>query len=314
MPPVTDIRVLYVPIGCGKCIECTKQRSNQYKTRLMEDIKVFKNARFITLTFSEEKLAEVEEECSWKTNLEGYDKENWAATRAVRLFLERWRKQFGKSLRHWLVTELGHKNTERIHLHGLLYCNDYIEDKKGKRHYYKDAIKNTWQNGWIYFGDYVNERTINYIVKYITKVDPDHKTYTPIILTSAGIGGNYHNTPQGKRNKFNNENTQEYYLTRQGTKASLPAYWKNKLYTDAEKEQLWLQRLDKQERYVLGTKIDVSKGFEEYFNAVTEARKKNIRLGYGSYHKDEEQKEYEKQLRIIKQNTRKIIIKGKSQS
>lgn len=306
IPAVTDIRVLYVPIGCSKCIECKKRKSNEFKSRLMEDIKTYKNARFITLTFNEEKLETIEQECDIKTGLQGYDKENWSATRAVRLFLERWRKQFGKSLRHWLVTELGHKNTERIHLHGLLYCNDFITDKKGKTWFYKDAVKNNWQNGYIYFGDYVNERTINYIVKYITKVDAQHKTYEPIMLTSAGIGGQYHKTPQARLNKFQNEETREYYITRQGIKAAIPPYWKNKLYTDEQKEQLWLQRLDKQERFVLGTKIDVSKNMKEYFSALEEARKKNIRLGYGSYHKDEQQQEYEKQLRIIKQETRKM--------
>ena len=36
-----------------------------------------------------------------------------------RLFLERIRKKTGKSVKHWCVTEKGHTNTRRIHLHGL---------------------------------------------------------------------------------------------------------------------------------------------------------------------------------------------------
>ena len=34
-------------------------------------------------------------------------------------------------------------------------------------------------------------KTINYIMKYITKVDEDHKGFKAVILTSAGIGKQY---------------------------------------------------------------------------------------------------------------------------
>ena len=42
--------------------------------------------------------------------------EDGIATLAVRRFLERWRKKYKKSVKHWFVTELGGKFTERIHL------------------------------------------------------------------------------------------------------------------------------------------------------------------------------------------------------
>ena len=44
------------------------------------------------------------------SKINGIKKESyktWYATRAVRFFLERWRKEYKKSLRHWLVTEIG---------------------------------------------------------------------------------------------------------------------------------------------------------------------------------------------------------------
>ena len=37
----------------------------------------------------------------------GYEKDNNIATLSVRRFLERWRKEFKRSVRHWLITELG---------------------------------------------------------------------------------------------------------------------------------------------------------------------------------------------------------------
>ena len=91
--------------------------------------------------------------------------ENEIASLAVRRFLERWRKKYKKSVKHWLITELGHNGTERIHIHGIIFT-DNVED-----------IRDLWKYGYIWIGDYVNEKTINYIVKYCNKLDIDHKGY-----------------------------------------------------------------------------------------------------------------------------------------
>ena len=44
--------------------------------------------------------------------------DNDVATKAIRLCLERVRKQTGKSIKHWFITELGHEKTERISKRG----------------------------------------------------------------------------------------------------------------------------------------------------------------------------------------------------
>ena len=49
-----------------------------------------------------------------------------------------------------------------------------------------EIIQDIWKYGIIWIGQYTNERTINYIMKYITKVDEDHKGFKAVILTSAG--------------------------------------------------------------------------------------------------------------------------------
>ena len=54
IPTVLDERCLHVSVGCGKCIECTRKKRSQWMVRLIEDIKVNTNAKFITLTFSNE--------------------------------------------------------------------------------------------------------------------------------------------------------------------------------------------------------------------------------------------------------------------
>ena len=62
----------------------------------------------------------------------------------------------------------------------------------------------------------------------------------------------------------------------------MPTYYRNKLWTDEEREQLWLQKLNKQIRYVRGEKIDISttEGEREYSQALKYRQNENVALGY----------------------------------
>lgn len=308
IPAISDDRVLYVPIGCQNCIECRKQKARQWQTRLLEDIKKNTNARFITLTINTESIIKLTKEIK---NAVGYELDNAIATLATRRFLERYRKKHKKSIRHWLVTELGHNGTENVHIHGIIWTDKNLNE-----------IEQIWQYGYMWKGkeingkiiNYVNERTIGYITKYVTKIDKKHTKYKSIILTSPGIGSNYTKNKIGdwKKNKYNKQETNETYRTRTGHKISLPIYWRNKIYTEEEREQLWLNKLNKEIRYVLGSKIDISKNQKEYEKAIKHARKINTELGYGNDTKNYEQETYERERRIIMQKTR-IAKKQKKQ-
>lgn len=317
VPPVPDERVRYVPIGCQDCIECRKQKARQWQVRLLEDLKEHKNGRFITLTFSNESIVKFIEntdnlkELEHLKELSGYPLDNEIATKAVRLFLERWRKKFKKPLRHWLVTELGHNGTENIHIHGIIWTDvdlriveqvwGYGYMWKGKKQTYKNSRGTVTSK----IENYVNERTVNYIIKYITKRDIDHPGFKSKILTSAGIGGNYVRGTDYKRNKYNGKNTIEYYKSRTGHKIAMPIYWRNKIYSEKEREQLWLIKLDKQERWICGEKIDIRKGEEEYWKLLKWYQKRSEKLGYGNGMKTWEQEVYEKQRREM-QNAKRI--------
>jgi hypothetical protein len=55
VPPFSDNRVLMVPVGCGKCIECKRKKSREWQVRLAEELKHNKTkAYFVTMTFSNE--------------------------------------------------------------------------------------------------------------------------------------------------------------------------------------------------------------------------------------------------------------------
>ena len=99
-----------------------------------EEIKHDNTGQFITLTFNNEELQRLTEET-------GIQESNAVATLAVRRFLERWRKKYKKSVKHWFVTELGHQGTERIHLHGIIFTKETSE-----------TIQNIWKYGSIVTG------------------------------------------------------------------------------------------------------------------------------------------------------------------
>lgn len=293
IPAVTDERTLYVPVGCGKCIECMKQKSRAWQVRLYEEIKSNNNGKFVTLTFNDKSLKELTK--IYNSKYQDYKKieENEIARIAVRRFLERWRKKYKKSVRHWLVTELGHNGTERIHLHGIIFT-DEIEE-----------IKKIWQYGIVWIGEFVNEKTISYIVKYINKIDIKNKGYQPKVLCSAGIGSNYTNRPDSKLNKYNKTETKEYYRTKSGIKLNLPIYYRNKIYSEEEKELLWLQKLDKNIRFVCGEKIDISINDNDYYKTLQHYRERNKKLGYGDESEIWSIKRYKEQRRELKERQRK---------
>ena len=95
IPTMMDERTKYVPIGCGKCIECMKQKSRDWQVRLTEEIKINKNGKFVTLTFNEESLTNLSNEIpEW---INENSRNNYIAKLAVRRFLERWRKKHKKA-------------------------------------------------------------------------------------------------------------------------------------------------------------------------------------------------------------------------
>lgn len=306
VPLVPDERVRYIPVGCGKCIECRKEKQREWQVRLQEDIKENTNGKFIVLTFSNESIAKIHEQHTIKTDtegkrvkvpireLEGYEIDNAIATRAMRLFLERWRKEYKTSVRHWLITELGHNGTENVHMHGIIWTNETYE-----------TIRDMWNYGYIWprpehkRKTWVNAQSVNYMTKYVSKIDKQHKEYRPIILTSSGIGGNYTKGKTWKENIYNGTETNETYRTSTGHKIALPKYYKNKIYNDWQKELLWLQKLEKQEKWVRGERIDISQNEEAYKRALEWHRRINRELGYGSNEKDYEKEHYEKQRRNI---------------
>lgn len=263
VPICKDERTLYVPVGCGYCSECRNQKANGWKIRLQKEFEKDSKGLFFTFTISDESIEKLNEpEMNYDANL--------IATKAVRRYLERIRKETGKSVKHWLVTELGENETERIHIHGIIWSH-------------KEAVLNKWGYGNVKIKEFWGERTINYIVKYMMKVPEKHEEYIPKVLCSKGIGENYLNTEDAKKNRFKGflgTETNETIRLRTGKKIGLPIYYRNKIYSEQEREELWLNKLDEKKRWVKGVKIDIMENEETYEKARTYYAAIDEREGY----------------------------------
>lgn len=239
-PPICkDRRLFYIPTKCGCCIECRKEKQREWRVRLEEELRS-NFGYFTTLTISPEGIKEIEK----KTGLTWEENPNEIATKAIRLFLERVRKETGKSIKHWCVTELGEKN-DRIHLHGIFFGQKSAE-----------LIKKHWKYGFVFIGGYCNSKSVNYMTKYMLKVDIKHPMFKQIVLASAGIGAGYMDRLDYLWQKQNYKNINvATYTFRNGTKMAMPKYYKNKIFTNKEREKMWINNLNRGLLWICGEKV-----------------------------------------------------------
>lgn len=295
-PPVCwDTRLLYIPAACGECYECRKKKQREYQIRLQEEIR-HSHGEFLTLTIDDDSYKKLEKEIPKlpKKVLEESKKngeyDNIIATEALRKFLERCRKQTGKSIKHWCITELGGEKG-RIHLHGIFFGQNINE-----------IIKKNWKYGFIYIGQYVNEKTVMYITKYMFKQCEHNKLFKGKVLSSSGIGAGYVSRYDSSRNKYKeNKNTNETYQFRNGVKVNLPNYYRNKIYSEEEREKLWIEKLEQSYIWIMGEKVN-ARDPEEFSKCLEYYQARAIEIG-GAKKEDWEKSKYIR--RLIKENRRR---------
>lgn len=302
--PIYDTRVLEIEVPCGQCIECRQAKAREWQVRLGEEIKDYKHKYFVTLTFGPKELEEV---CK-KSRLSEC---NALAAYALRHSLERWRKDEKKSLRHWFITELGHEGTERIHMHGLIFTDkeldlEVIEEIPQKGYMCKWKY---WKYGLIFVGLYVNQRTINYISKYITKIDTDHKGFIGNILASPGIGRSFVDRQEGRDTyKYRPRKTVDFYELPNGSKVKLPKYYANKFRSEEERELKWREFMDLRTESVSGVNYSTTSTNPKILRNIKEkAKEVNKFLEYGDNSGEWRKKPYNitrKMLQQIERNKR----------
>lgn len=200
-----DDSKLLVP--CGTCFACLRNRRNSISFRLLQEYLNSDKAFFITLTVNDDNMP----------LFENNPKE------VFRKWFEHLRYKTGKSPRHWIVSELGHQ-THRLHFHGLIFNPQFSAEELSK----------LWKYGFSYVG-YCNERTISYIVKYITKPQLEKEGYKPFILQSNRPGLGHSFLTPSTINQLRNAKIPVVYSGR--CRISLPRYYFNKIFTEDERRK-----------------------------------------------------------------------------
>lgn len=88
------------------------------------------------------------------------------------------------------------------------------------------------------------------------KVDIKHPEFKQIVLASAGIGTGYMDRLDYLWQKQNYKNIDvATYTFRNGTKMAMPKYYKNKIFTEKEREKMWINNLNRGLLWIYGEKV-----------------------------------------------------------
>lgn len=216
----------YVEVPCGYCHSCKKREMNDYRIRLLYEVRrpldPGRINLFVTLTFNDDYLEKFADD----TN------------RAVRLFLDRMRKRYGKQVRHWFIGEFGTLQG-RPHYHGILFnCPDKIGNSPYGEHSGQNLeLESVWQYGFVFAG-FVSDATAGYITKYLTK-DLNGKKVRPRVISSFGIGSNYLVTDDAKLHCLNGY---QPFITNGSYIYALPRYYRDKIFSEFERQNMTLER------------------------------------------------------------------------
>lgn len=212
----------YIDVPCGRCYHCRKSYKTQWNLRLQHEFSSItrvqqNNSYFVTLTFSDEHLPSKHPS---KRDVSPF----------VRKFLERVRKKYNVSVRHWIVSEYG-DNTQRFHFHGILFDVPFPIWQ----------LEKYWSYGFVTYSKLTPKR-ITYVTTYVNKqikglLEDEH--LRQYVFTSPGIGKNFlSNSDISKRSHYDGVPVPFTYLN--GRPYALPRYYRQKLFTEQELKTLKL--------------------------------------------------------------------------
>lgn len=205
-------------VPCGKCPECLRARANAWAFRIYTEMKHSTSAKFVTLTYQDA-----------PKSFNGHDT---LKKKDCQDFMKRLRKATPNRLKYYLCGEYG-TETERPHYHILLLNIPKLWTLDSKH------IEQAWQHGQIHIGE-ANIKTIHYTLKYMQKgrFEPTHETddREPVFsLMSKGMGLQYLTE---EMRDFIKSGKMGYITLNGGLKASMPKYYKDKLFTQSQRKDL----------------------------------------------------------------------------
>lgn len=231
-------------VPCGKCPECRTAVVNAWSFRLLQQLKVADYAVCATLTYDNDHVP-----------INEYGALD-LCKRDLQLFWKRLRKAdtYGKGIKYFVVGEYGDASW-RPHYHAIIF-NAKWED-----------VDRVWDVGAVHFGP-VGESCVRYIMKYVMKVgrvkiDDEFGRVPEFRCMSKGLGSDYYGghvtcrvgVDRGDyievvKKTFVPDNSsmllwhkadlvnRMYCNLPDNKKTSMPRYYKDRLYSDTERDNI----------------------------------------------------------------------------
>lgn len=175
----------YIYAPCRRCPACLRRRSFEWRGRLIREYEYWKmqgkKTAFITLTFDSNSVNDAQAQYKG----------------LVAEFFDRLRSKFRRSIRHYIISELGEKKG-RFHIHGLLFDppeelapdSHFHRSKSGALHGSNAILKERWQYGIVDIGFVKSLKACAYVANYVGKMKPTKQgdIYVSTIICSNGLG------------------------------------------------------------------------------------------------------------------------------
>lgn len=244
-----------IPVACGRCPSCIARRISGWSFRLMQEDKRSESSQFITLTYD---TAYVPILPSGYMTLQKKD---------VQDFIKRLRfAQYGSrksNIRYYACGEYGSENW-RPHYHIILF------------NALPTLVQDAWARGQVHYGT-VEEASVGYTLKYMSKPKrvPAHSNddrLPEFSLMSKRLGANYM-TPEMIDWHKQDLTSRMYCNLLDGKKISMPRYYKDKIYTNEERDLI----AAKQREVILQSNIDLDQSLTKLHGDLVDDVKEAIK-------------------------------------
>lgn len=224
----------HIPVPCGKCPTCLTTRVNGWVFRLLQHEKISSSAHFVTLTYgtNEQPLGHVTpngHKTLVKSDFQKFMKilRNQYRTRVKHPITNRYKYDYSNvpNIKYFACGEYGTRR-QRPHFHAIIYNAD------------AHLIERSWSHGFVHIGT-VTGASIAYTLKYMHKPKtvfaPGDDRLPEFQLVSQRLGKNYV-TPQSIA-WHRSDLSRLYVVAPGGQKYPMPRYYRNLLYTEAQRAQ-----------------------------------------------------------------------------
>ncbi|MDR0738336.1 MAG: hypothetical protein LBF39_04595 [Prevotellaceae bacterium] len=209
--PGQDDPKVRVVVPCGKCVACLSLKRQHWSFRLSQHLKTSYSAYFVTLTYEDAPVG-------------GLSKVD------VQSYFKRLRNHFKAKFKYYLCGEYG-SQTLRPHYHVIILFESAPKPLFGASVDF--LFCHCWKLGFVKVGT-VTDASISYTTKYmITRTVYPEGLTPPFHLISKGLGKDYVSVMKSWHQAAVKDRV--YVPLADGVKASMPRYYKDKIYTDVQR-------------------------------------------------------------------------------